>query len=71
TGAFYVFANAKHLSNDSYKLAFDILENAYVGVTPGIDFGQNGEGYLRFSYANSLENIEEGLDRIEGYVSTQ
>ncbi|MFC2052948.1 pyridoxal phosphate-dependent aminotransferase [Chloroflexota bacterium] len=71
TGAFYVFANAKHLSNDSYKLAFDILENAHVGVTPGIDFGQNGEGYLRFSYANSLENIKEGLDRIEVYVSTQ
>jgi aspartate/methionine/tyrosine aminotransferase len=71
TGAFYVFANAKHLSNDSYKLAFEILEKAHVGVTPGIDFGQNGEGYLRFSYANSLENIEEGLDRIEGYVSTQ
>jgi len=71
TGAFYVFANAKHLSNDSYKLAFDILENAHVGVTPGIDFGQNGEGYLRFSYANSLENIKEGLDRIERYVSVQ
>jgi aspartate/methionine/tyrosine aminotransferase len=71
TGAFYVFANAKHLSNDSYKLAFDILENAHVGVTPGIDFGQNGEGYLRFSYANSLENIKEGLDRVERYVSVQ
>jgi aspartate/methionine/tyrosine aminotransferase len=68
TGAFYVFANAKHISNDSYKLAFDILENAHVGVTPGIDFGENGEGYLRFSYANSLENISEGLDRIESYL---
>ena len=68
TGAFYVFANAKHLSMDSYKLAFDILQKACVGVTPGIDFGQNGEGYLRFSYANSLENIKEGLDRLERYV---
>ena len=67
TGAFYVFANARHISGDSYKLAFDILEKAHVGVTPGIDFGPNGEGYLRFSYANSLENIEEGLDRIEQY----
>ncbi|MBF0225057.1 MAG: pyridoxal phosphate-dependent aminotransferase [Desulfobacterales bacterium] len=67
--AFYVFVNAKHLSNDSYKLAFDILENARVGVTPGIDFGQNGEGYLRFCYANSLENIKEGLDRIENYLT--
>ncbi len=68
TGAFYVFANAKHLGKDSYKLAFEILENAHVGVTPGIDFGQNGEGYIRFSYANSLENIEEGMRRIETYL---
>jgi len=68
TGAFYVFANVKHISGDSYKLAFDILEKAHVGVAPGIDFGSNGEGYLRFSYANSLENIAEGLDRIETYL---
>jgi aspartate/methionine/tyrosine aminotransferase len=68
TGAFYVFANAKHLGLDSYKLAFEILENAHVGVTPGIDFGKNGEGYIRFSYANSLENIKEGMRRIEAYL---
>jgi aspartate/methionine/tyrosine aminotransferase len=68
TGAFYVFANARRFSGDSYHLAFDILEKAHVGVTPGIDFGQNGEGYLRFSYANSLERIAEGLDRIEKYL---
>lgn len=68
TGAFYVFANAKHISNDSYKLAFDILEKAHVGVTPGIDFGKNGEGYLRFSYATSMENIAEGMDRLENYL---
>jgi aspartate/methionine/tyrosine aminotransferase len=71
TGAFYVFANAKHLSSDSYALAFEILENAHVGVTPGIDFGQNGQGYIRFSYANSLEKIEEGLNRIEDYLNTR
>jgi (5-formylfuran-3-yl)methyl phosphate transaminase len=68
TGAFYIFVNAQHLSSDSYKLAFDILERAHVGVTPGIDFGDNGEGYLRFSYANSLENIMEGLNRLEKYI---
>jgi len=67
TGAFYVFANARHIDTDSYRLAFDILEKAKVGVTPGIDFGQNGEGYLRFSYANSMENIEIGMDRLEEY----
>ena len=69
TGAFYVFANAKHLSSNSYKLAFDILENARVGVAPGIDFGPNGEGYLRFSYANSLENLAEGMNRLEEYLT--
>jgi aspartate/methionine/tyrosine aminotransferase len=67
TGAFYVFANAKRYSTDSYRLAFDILEKAHVGVTPGVDFGRNGEGYLRFSYANSKENIAEGMDRLEAY----
>jgi aspartate/methionine/tyrosine aminotransferase len=68
TGAFYIFANAKHISNDSLSLAHDILEKAHVGVTPGIDFGEHGEGYLRFSYANSMENLEIGLDRMEGYL---
>jgi len=68
TGAFYVFANARSFSSDSYRLAFDILEKAHVGVTPGVDFGKNGEGYLRFSYANSIENIEEGLYRLERYL---
>ncbi len=68
TGAFYVFVNAKHISNDSYALALDILEKAHLGVTPGIDFGKNGEGYLRFSYANSMENLKTGMDRMEGYL---
>lgn len=68
TGAFYVFVNARHLSSDSYRLAFDILEKAHIGVTPGIDFGPNGEGYLRFSYANSLENLREGMNRLEQYL---
>lgn len=71
TGAFYVFANARHLGSDSYQLAFDILEKARVGVAPGIDFGSNGEGYLRFSYANSIENIREGLQRIESYLKAR
>jgi aspartate/methionine/tyrosine aminotransferase len=71
TGAFYVFANAKHLSQNSYELAFDILKKAHVGVTPGIDFGQNGEGYLRFSYANSKANITEGLNRLEQYLHSR
>ncbi|MFZ5448798.1 MAG: pyridoxal phosphate-dependent aminotransferase [Thermodesulfobacteriota bacterium] len=70
TGAFYVFVNARHLSTDSYALAFDILEKVKVGVAPGIDFGPGGEGFLRFSYANSLENLEEGLRRLETYLGS-
>src|SRR4030066_2518296 len=57
TGAFYILTNARRFSNDSYRFAFDILQEAKVGIAPGIDFGTNAEGYLRFSYANSLENI--------------
>jgi aspartate/methionine/tyrosine aminotransferase len=68
TGAFYILANAKRFSNDSYRLAFDILNEAKVGVAPGIDFGPNAEGYLRFSYANSMENIKEGMKRLEKYL---
>ena len=67
TGAFYIFANAKKFTSDSYNFAFEILEKAGVGVTPGIDFGKNGEGFLRFSYANSLENIAEGMNRLEQF----
>ena len=67
-GAFYMLVNAKHLSGNSYDLAFEILEKAGVGVSPGIDFGKNAEGYLRFSYANSLDNIKEGLNRIEDFL---
>jgi aspartate/methionine/tyrosine aminotransferase len=70
-GAFYVLADARHISRDSLSLARDILEKAHVGVTPGIDFGPGAEGYLRFSYANSVENIEEGLARIGRYLAAR
>ena len=69
TGAFYVFADARRFCTDSYKEAFRIIEEVKVGVSPGIDFGSSGEGFLRFSYANSLTNIEEGLNRLENYLS--
>jgi aspartate/methionine/tyrosine aminotransferase len=71
TGAFYVFANARRFTDDTYRFAFEILEKAHVGITPGVDFGPNGEGYVRFSYANSLENIAEGLRRIEAYLRSR
>jgi aspartate/methionine/tyrosine aminotransferase len=72
TGAFYALVNMRHLAarfdGSSLKLAYDILEKAGVGVTPGIDFGESTEGFIRFSYANSLENIAEGMDRLERYL---
>jgi aspartate/methionine/tyrosine aminotransferase len=71
TGAFYVLANARHLDADSHRLAFDILEKAGVAVTPGIDFGANAEGYLRFSYANSLENIAAAMDLLAAYLQAR
>lgn len=70
-GAFYIFCNACKFTCDSYQFAFEVLENAHVGITPGVDFGTNGEGYVRFSYANSLENIKEGLDRLERYLANR
>ena len=69
TGAFYVLANAKRFSRDSYAFAFETLDQAKVGVTPGVDFGSNGEGYLRFSYANSRENLAEALRRLELFLA--
>ncbi|EEG76339.1 pyridoxal phosphate-dependent aminotransferase [Dethiobacter alkaliphilus] len=69
TGAFYMLANVKSYTDDSYAFAFEVLEQAGVAVTPGIDFGPNLEGYLRLSYANSLENIEEGMDRLEAFLA--
>ena len=67
-GAFYVLADARHISTDSKKLALDILEATGVAVTPGIDFGAGAEGYLRFSYASPLEKIDEALDRIAAFL---
>jgi aspartate/methionine/tyrosine aminotransferase len=68
-GAFYVFVNTKKINKNSYKLAFDILEKAHVALTPGIDFGKGGEGYMRFSYANSVKNIKEGIARLQKYLN--
>jgi len=70
TGAFYVLADARSLRCGSLDLAFDILAKAHVAVAPGIDFGSNAEGFLRFSYANSIENISAGMERLKEYLRT-
>jgi len=66
-GAFYVLADASALGAagaDSRKLAFELLERAGVGATPGVDFGEGGEGKLRFCYAVAEQTIEEALERL-------
>lgn len=68
-GAFYVFPNIKKTSWNSKKLADHLLEEAGVAVLSGTSFGEYGEGYLRISYANSVENIKKGLERIEKALS--
>ncbi len=71
TGAFYVLANARHLTKDSVSLANELLDQAHVAVTPGAAFGRNAEGYLRFSYASSVERIREGLGRIGRFLAAR
>ena len=66
-GAFYVLADARHLGHDSLSVAFDLLEKTQVAVGPGKDFGQAAEGYVRFSYATSHGDIQEGLRRLAAH----
>ncbi len=67
-GAFYVFPNITGTGMDCRKLSDYLLNSAGVAVLPGTAFGQYGEGYLRLSFANSIENIEKALDRISEAV---
>ncbi|MBC7086786.1 MAG: pyridoxal phosphate-dependent aminotransferase [Methanomethylovorans sp.] len=69
-GAYYILADAREYGASSLELSWNILKQTGVAVTPGIDFGDGAEGYLRFSYANSIENIKEGMDRLEKYLKS-
>lgn len=70
-GAFYIFVNVQRYTNDVYNFAFQILEEAAVAVTPGVDFGPGGAGYIRVSYANSMANIDEGMRRLQEFLQRQ
>jgi aspartate aminotransferase len=67
-GAFYVFPNITKTGWPSKKLADALLDDAGVAALSGTAFGDFGEGYLRFSVANSIENIEKALDRIDAWT---
>lgn len=68
TGAFYAFADAREHGANSLALAKEILEATGVAVAPGADFGPAGEGFLRFSYCNSIGNIEAGLEKVGEFL---
>lgn len=63
-GAFYAFPDVTRISNDSRKAAEILLERAQVAAVPGIVFGPEGEGHLRFSFSTTLETIEAGLESL-------
>ena len=68
-GAFYAFPNVSKTGWKAKKLASALLEEAGVATIGGPDFGVHGEGYVRLSYANSLENIENALERMKAFLS--
>lgn len=69
-GAFYLYANCEHFTDNSLEFAEALLEQAGVAVTPGLDFGNNQpEKHLRFAYTTSMERLEEGVRRIRQFVS--
>ncbi|SDG24985.1 pyridoxal phosphate-dependent aminotransferase [Bosea robiniae] len=69
-GAFYAFPNVSQTGWKAKKLASALLEETGVATIGGPDFGVHGEGYIRLSYANSLENIEKALERMKTFLST-
>lgn len=68
-GAFYVLPNIGKLGMNSFDFCLHLLEKGKVATVPGSAFGKQGEGYLRISYATSMENLKEGLDRLEAVVN--
>ncbi|MBV0911679.1 pyridoxal phosphate-dependent aminotransferase [Anianabacter salinae] len=71
-GAFYVYADVSHMTDDSRAFAAAILDGAGVAVTPGLDFDPDrGAGTLRFSYARSTEDIREGLRRLADFMAAR
>jgi aspartate/methionine/tyrosine aminotransferase len=68
-GAFYFYADASNHTNDTHTFALQLLEQAGVAVTPGIDFGcNNAQCYLRFAYTTSQENLCEGIERLRRFL---
>ena len=67
-GAFYAFPNVSEVSRSSKEMADYLLQTGGVACLAGVDFGAYGEGYIRFSYANSLDNLRKALERVADCV---
>lgn len=69
-GAFYLYANCSKFTDDSFQFANELLEEAGVAITPGIDFGSNKpEQHVRFAYTTSIENLKKGVERIKDFLN--
>ena len=69
TGAFYLYADCSRFTDDSYQFSADLLEQAGVAITPGIDFGSyRAAQHVRFAYTTSLEHLDEGVRRLGQYL---
>jgi aspartate/methionine/tyrosine aminotransferase len=68
-GAFYLYAGCEPITDDSYRFAYELLEQAGVAVTPGRDFGfHRPESHLRFAYTTALPRLQEGVERIRRFI---
>jgi aspartate/methionine/tyrosine aminotransferase len=69
-GAFYLYANCQQFTDDSFHFSQQLLEQAGVAVTPGLDFGHNKpQQHLRFAYTTSIERLEEGVRRLKQFLN--
>ena len=69
-GAFYIYADCSEISDDSMALCDSLLHQAGVAITPGADFGSHKSNvHIRFSYANTIENLQEGMRRIQQWIN--
>lgn len=67
-GAFYIFPDISMIEKNSYDFVMKLLKAKYVSITPGVFFGDGGEGHVRISFATSKENIIEGINRIKEFI---
>ncbi|KAE9528441.1 aminotransferase [Testudinibacter aquarius] len=71
-GAFYLWADVSHYTDDSYRFAKEMLAEIQVATTPGIDFGTNGtKHYLRFAYTREIAHMREGVERLKGWLKSK